>query len=181
MESTTSMLTRLGGLLVAVALAGVVPDGRAAGLQLVGHLGGVSATESVSGLGDLDWKTGVADLALEASVFGPLSAGIGGEALLDTDHLAVSSKQAGFAYLKLRPPLPFSPYAGLGLELRRAEETLPDGSTDSGWHRGRVLLLGLGLRLARVSFDLEFRSTRTELDTRVLHLYSLRPGVTVWF
>jgi len=176
-----SLCIRVALVLLAQLPGALASNARAGGLALVGHLGGVSAKEEIDGLSDLDWKTGVADLALEGSLIGPLWAGAGGEALLDTDRLAVSSKEAAFAYLKVRVPLPLSPYVGYGLELRRASIEQADGSTDTGWHHGRVFLAGVGFKLVRVSLDLEFRATRTDYDTGVLHVYSVRPGVTVWF
>jgi opacity protein-like surface antigen len=170
-----------GALLAATSWTWNGGTASAGGLRLAGHLGGVAVSEEVDGLADADWNTGVADLAIEASLFGPLTAGIGGEVLLDKDPLAVSSKQAGFAYLKLRMPLPLSPYVGLGLDVRRTEIQLQDAASDSAWRRGRLLMAGVGFKLTRVSLDLEFRATHTEFNGSVLRLYSLRPGVTLWF
>jgi hypothetical protein len=174
-----STRTRASAVLALLALA-AAPGARAAGWNLVGHLGGVSAEESISGLDDLDWTSGVADVAVERSVFGPIYLGVGAEVLLDTDELAVTSREAGFGYAKLRLPLPLRPYAGLGLELRRATRPRGDGTDESDWHSGRVLMAGLGLTLYRVSFDLELRATRTDVGDAVLRVFSVRPGITLW-
>ncbi len=169
----------LAGLLVVCLQFFTGAPVQAGSLRLVGHLGGAVLTEDSEGV-DSTWTTGVADLAVEWRFFGPLSVGVGGEAILEEGKIGVVDKNAGFAYVKARPALPFRPYVGLGFELRKSGSLFDGSGSGDGWNQGLIFLSGFGIKLSKVSFDLEIRRVDSNVSGSSFRFWSLRPGVTIW-